>query len=420
MARFVMMTRPSAGHVAPAMPIAGRLVQRGHELVWITGTKYREMVENTGARFHPRPSAIDPGEKTLYDFYPPLKKLKGIAQVKWYIKHVFLDACALEIEAIETVLKDFPADILIGDSATFGVYFKSELGGPPSAAISLLPLGIPSCDTPPFGMGLVPKQNSIAKIRNQILNLIVHHVLLRDVSTYANGILNGLGLQPLNQPLLYAMPGKASLIMHISTPAFEYPRSDNPEHVRFIGPIVPPPDPTYKLPHWWPDLNHLEPIILVNQGTVATNMDNLVCPAMQGLADLDMLVIAVPVRREQLDEIPRNVRAEPFIPFGNLLPHVDVMVSNGGYGGTQAALAHGIPLVTAGATEDKMEVAARVEWSGTGINLRNNHPSPGEIREAVQEVISNPSYRANAKRVQSDFLKYDAPARAVQLLEAML
>jgi UDP:flavonoid glycosyltransferase YjiC (YdhE family) len=74
--------------------------------------------------------------------------------------------------------------------------------------------------------------------------------------------------------------------------------------------------------------------------------------------------------------LPDNVRAEPRIPFDRLLPHVDVVVSNGGYGGTQMALAHGIPLVIAGATEEKMEVAARVERTGTGINLRKQRLSP--------------------------------------------
>ena len=72
------------------------------------------------------------------------------------------------------------------------------------------------------------------------------------------------------------------------------------------------------------------------------------------------------MKEGQLGELPANVHAEPFIPFGHLLPHVNVMVTNGGYGGTQFALAYGIPLVVAGETEDKMEVAARVEWASSG------------------------------------------------------
>ena len=69
--------------------------------------------------------------------------------------------------------------------------------------------------------------------------------------------------------------------------------------------------------------------------------------------------------------------------------------------------------------EDKVEIAARVEWSGAGINLRKQRPSPGEVRDAVKEVLVNPVYRQNTRRIQSDFAKYNAPTRAAELLEAL-
>jgi UDP:flavonoid glycosyltransferase YjiC (YdhE family) len=132
-----------------------------------------------------------------------------------------------------------------------------------------------------------------------------------------------------------------------------------------------------------------------------------------------VLVIAVPVQEGQLGTMPGNARAESFVPFDRLMPHVDVMVSNGGYGGTQMALAHGIPLVVAGETEDKMEVAARIEWSGTGINLRTQRPSPEQVRRAVKEVRTDPQYREKARAMQADFAKYDAPTQASELLESL-
>jgi hypothetical protein len=52
-----------------------------------------------------------------------------------------------------------------------------------------------------------------------------------------------------------------------------------------------------------------------------------------------------------------------------------VMVTNGGYGGVQMALSYGVPLVVAGASEDKPEVGARVAWSGAGLNLKTGKPS---------------------------------------------
>jgi len=420
MVRFLMSTFPSIGHVTPCIPIARKLVKRGHEVVWLTGRVYRERIESTGARFHPVPKEIDPGEMEIYEFYPQMNELKGLAQIKWIIKHVCLDACVPLIETGGSIRAHFQPDVLVGDPFAFGLGFMGEMmGGQIGACISLTPLSLPSRDTAPSGLGLVPGNNFITRARNRLLNFLIHRVLLRDVTTYANNTRRELGLGPLNGPFFDSMWRIPSLIMHISTPAFEYPRSDLPENVHFIGPILPESDDTFQPPDWWSDLNGSETVILVNQGTIAKNLHDLVIPTIEGLKDQKMLLVAIPVEEGQLGELPEHVRAEPFIPFDHLLPHVDVMVTNGGYGGTQLALAHGIPLVVAGETEDKMEVAARVEWAGAGINLRKQRPSPAEVRNAVKEVLANPVYRENAKRIQFDFSKYDAPTRAAELLEAL-
>jgi UDP:flavonoid glycosyltransferase YjiC (YdhE family) len=117
--------------------------------------------------------------------------------------------------------------------------------------------------------------------------------------------------------------------------------------------------------------------------------------------------------------LPANARIEPFIPFGMLLPHVDVMITNGGYGGVQFALAHGVPLVVAGMTEEKPEIAARVARSGAGINLKTKTPTPEQLRSAVRDVLTNPRYRQNAQRIQADYARHNAPEAAAVLLEQL-
>jgi MGT family glycosyltransferase len=210
-----------------------------------------------------------------------------------------------------------------------------------------------------------------------------------------------------------------TLMMQISTPVFEYPRRDQPSNLRFVGPMLPKPNPAFTPPAWWSDLNGAQPVVLVTQGTVAMNWKDLIIPAIEVLEHEDVLVVAVPFDTQAFGAIPQNVRVEKFIPFEHLLPRVDVMITNAGYGGVQQALANGVPLVVAGATEEKMEVAARVEWSKSGINLRKKDPCPDDIRQAVREVLSNPMYRQNARRIQADFAKHDAPMEAVRLLEAL-
>ena len=140
--------------------------------------------------------------------------------------------------------------------------------------------------------------------------------------------------------------------------------------------------------------------MLVTQGTIANrDFTELVQPTIQALADQDILVVVTtggpPV--ETLGPLPDNVRAAEYLPYDKLFPLLDLMVTNGGYGGVHYALAHAVPLVTAGGGEDKPEVAARVAWSGVGVNLHTGRPKPAAIGRAVRQVLDNPRYRAAAE-----------------------
>ena len=109
-----------------------------------------------------------------------------------------------------------------------------------------------------------------------------------------------------------------------------------------------------------------------------------------------------------------------YIPHDVLLPMVDVMVTNGGYGAVQRALAAGVPLVVAGDTEDKPEVAARVEWFGAGVNLRTGNPSAGEVRRAVRDVLGGQGYRTAALRLQCEYGRRDGVAEIADLIDEVI
>jgi UDP:flavonoid glycosyltransferase YjiC (YdhE family) len=71
-----------------------------------------------------------------------------------------------------------------------------------------------------------------------------------------------------------------------------------------------------------------------------------------------------------------------------------------------------VPLVGAGAKEDKPEVAGRVAWSGSGVNLRAERPKPEAIANAVTDVLAKPSYRDNARRL-ADVISKTNPLRTL-------
>ena len=151
------------------------------------------------------------------------------------------------------------------------------------------------------------------------------------------------------------------------------------------------------------------PVVHVTQGTLDNaDLHRLLIPAAEALGGEDLLLVATtggPDPAPLRTGLPANVRLERFIPHDLLLPHVDVMITNGGYGGVQQALAHGVPLVVAGDSEEKPEVAARVRWSGAGIDLRTGRPSPRQVTDAVRRVLAEPTFGARARALQAEIAR---------------
>ena len=106
--------------------------------------------------------------------------------------------------------------------------------------------------------------------------------------------------------------------------------------------------------------------------------------------------------------VPENARVVDFIPFDDLLPYCAAFITNGGYGAVQHGISTGVPMIIAGATEDKPEVAARAEWAGVAINLRTGRPSAGQVQLAVQEIFDNGKYKARSLELEEESKRYVA------------
>jgi UDP:flavonoid glycosyltransferase YjiC (YdhE family) len=102
------------------------------------------------------------------------------------------------------------------------------------------------------------------------------------------------------------------------------------------------------------------------------------------------------------------------------LPRVDVLVTNGGYGSINQAMRFGIPLVTAGMTEDKADVNARVAWSGVGINLATNEPTREALRDAVRTVLDRPAYRLRASQMAGEFAGIDTRSEILRIISRLV
>ena len=190
--------------------------------------------------------------------------------------------------------------------------------------------------------------------------------------------------------------------------------------MHFVGtpPIIPGQAP---LPPWAHELDGSRKVVLVTQGTVANhNFELLIAPTLAALAnEPDVLVVATAGGRpvEAIPgAVPSNARMASYLPFEWLLPRTNVLVTNGGYGSVNQAMSFGIPLVTAGMTEDKADVNARVAWSGVGVDLATNEPTQEALRAAVRTVLDRPAYRMRAAQMADEFARIDTRSAILSII----
>lgn len=424
MATFLFTTMPATGHVTPKLPLARELTARGHEVHWYTGAYYRDQVAATGAVHHPIRSAEDFGGQSIGEAFPELLGLTGVKMVTRAFQRVFIDNAPGMLRDCQEVLEAHPADAILSDPLCVCARWLQELGGPPWAALGETMLGTYSRDTAPFGPGLFPLRGPVGRLRNRVMNALHRRVLFAPVTRHYERARQAVGLAPLGLSFIDTFLGDY-LYLQSTVPSFEYPRSDLPPHVHFIGPLLPEPNDDFMPPRWWPELAGSRKVVLLTQGTVATDPDQLLAPAIRALADEPALVIATTggPTSALLDALggalPANVRVERFVRYAQLMPHVDLLITNGGYGTVQQALAHGVPIVVAGATEDKPENAARIAWSGVGVRIKAHSPDPARLLAAVREALERPRYRLRARAIAAEMAGYDAARTGADLLEQL-
>lgn len=274
-------------------------------------------------------------------------------------------------------------------------------------------------DGAPSFLGLPPATTAEKRAEYAAIARDFHAAVDQPTGLRLNKVLKELGAAPTSMTLFDASVALPDAYLQLSVPSFEFPR-DIPPSVRFVGtpPIIPGQVP---LPPWAHELDGSRKVVLVTQGTVANhNFNLLVGPALTALADEpDVLVVATAGGRP-VDAIPGpvpgNARLSSYLPFEWLLPKVDVLVTNGGYGSVNQAMSFGIPIVTAGLTEDKADVNARIAWSGVGIDLATNEPKREALRAAVRTVLDQPRYRLRALEMADEFAAIDMRSAILKVI----
>ena len=226
--KILITSTPLMGHLNPLLAIGRILIAEGHEVVGLSGTALRERIEGIGAQFQPLPGGADFDLRDIVSVVPELKNIPpGLEWLRVAIERLFVDTVPVQHKGLQQVLRDFPADIVIGDNMIFGVL--PMLLGPRSKRPSIILCGTSILHwrredgAPPFA-GL-PPATTPAQLEEYVAISQKHdRVVNQPLARRLNRSLKGLGVGPLSTTPFDSVVELADAYMQLTVPSFEFPR----------------------------------------------------------------------------------------------------------------------------------------------------------------------------------------------------
>jgi MGT family glycosyltransferase len=380
------------------------LRRRGHEVHMRTRGSEVARLGELGLRTAAIDPRIEAVERDDWQARNPIDALQRL-------QRMFAARAEFEIPDVRQAIDDIQPDALIVDVNCEGAGYVAEASGLPWAQYCPYPPLFRSSDAPPYGPGLRPARGPLRRARHRFGGAVFQRLADRHLPPL-NALRARVGLPPLRH--FEEQYLKARRFILFTAEPYEYPRSDWPASVRLVGPADwEPPAPS---PLWLSEVTR--PIVLVTASTERQGDDKLIGTALEALAGEDLAVIATTAAQDPAAfEVPPNARVERFLPHAPIIARAACVVSHGGQGTTQKALAAGVPVCVVPFGRDQFEVARRVEVSCAGVRLHHKRLTAERLREAVRSTIA---MRPGAERVAGAFARAGGAPAAADVLDELL
>jgi UDP:flavonoid glycosyltransferase YjiC (YdhE family) len=369
------------GHVEPLVPIARAAGAAGHTVAFAGRPSILPAVEALGFGVFPTESARDEPPKRI-----PLRELDPEREERDF-RDGFADRIARDRAGrVLALCGDWQPDVVVCEETDFGGMVAAERLGLPYASVVVIAAG------------------SLAR-----RELVV-------------GPLNALraerGLPP--DPELAML--SRYLVLVPFPPSYRDPAFPLPATAQAFNPFQSKLARDDAAPPWLVDLNGA-PTVYFTLGTVFNlESGDLFARVLMGLRDLPINVVVTVgphIDPEELGPLPDSIHVERYVSQFFVLPRCSAVVSHGGSGTVVGALAHGLPQVVIPMGADQPLNAARCEELGAARVLDAIRATPGDVREAVSAVLSDPAYRSAAESLRDEIAALPGPAYAVTLLERL-
>ena len=417
--KFLFTTFEGGGHVPPALLVARRLIENGHEVLLVSDEANRPQAARQAVPFRtwkraPNRTSLGARDDPLADWrarWPP-------SVVRAVCDAVICGPATLYAADTLDLIAEFCPDVVVSNELLFGVMAACEASGTPLALLTANVWCFPTrLDTPPFGPGFPPATTAFQRRRESASRTMI-------ARWYDSGLpkLNaaraGLGLEPLTRTL--DQLNAARLVILGASAGFDFGAVPPPKPFAYAGPLG--DTPTWAKAS--PDLDLLDPDrpnILVSFSTTYQGQERAIDRSIGALSSLP--VKGIVTLGPAID--PAGVRRAPNVTVvasadhDAIVPRCAAMICHGGHGTVLRPLMCGVPLVCLPMGRDQPENAQRIASRGAGLRLPRG-AGAGRIRRAVSKLLASPDYARNAKAL-GDLLRAEdnGGTSAAKMLEAL-
>ncbi len=396
MKRIVIVTAGTRGDVQPYVALGQALRAAGYRVRILTHPDFAPMVRGAGLSFASLGFAIRPlleqpeGEAWLRRAHHPFALVQGILKA-------FLERAETVMPHILEGCAD--ADMVVFSGLGFPAYHVAEARKIPAVAAYLQPLTPTRAFPAPIGpYPRWPRFGAAHWLSYRLAEMLSWWTVRRP----SNRLRRRLGLRPLD--LRGPFPAiRTGRVLHLyAFSAHVVPRPpDWPAWAHITGYWFRDP-PAYTPPA------SLEAFLEAHRPVVYVGFGSLRLPDPERVwktltATLEALNLHAVVARGWShlapDRHPRVYRVDE-VPHEWLFPRVDAVIHHGGAGTTATGLRYGIPTLVVPFLADQFFWAERIARLGAGLALRGFQDlDTPRFREALQALLSTPSFRVKARRL---------------------
>jgi MGT family glycosyltransferase len=395
------------GHLNPLTTLARHLQARNHEVVFLYSSGA------AGLPFIPGPE-----NDQFRENLPEVSKLHGVEAVKFSLRVLMTQT--------ETILKSLPGmveangiDALVLDT----VQFYAELGpiqlGMPYIQVAAAVHFDFSGYTPLCLYGW-PHQTTPAALARNREGVTKFVTLLESVNRGVKTHAESAGIK-----IDWEDPGStlSPLASITQVPkAFDFESSHWPSQFHHTGPFHDGKG-RERVNFPWERITG-EPLIYASMGTILNGRVDVFRTIVAALTKHKglQLVLSVgdQVDPKKMGPVPNNAIIVKKAPQLELLKQASVCITHAGLNTVLESLAQGVPQVAIPVTYDQPGVAARIADKQTGVVTSLDKLTADHLSALLNEVLSNSTYRDNARSLQKAIAEANGLAVAADLVEESL